>query len=52
MCVALCVSLQTVCKLLTLFPDQLYSQLLDWLSRLARSVKVCVCVYVCVCVGV
>ena len=31
---------QIVCKLLALFPDQMYSQLLEWLSRLARNIKV------------
>ena len=31
---------QTVCKLLSQFPDQFYSQLLEWLSRLARNIKV------------
>ncbi|CAI8007037.1 Condensin-2 complex subunit D3, partial [Geodia barretti] len=30
----------TVCKLLSQFPDQFYSQLLEWLSRLARNIKV------------
>ena len=31
---------QMVCKLLSQFPDQFYSQLLEWLSRLARNIKV------------
>jgi condensin-2 complex subunit D3 len=30
----------SVCKLLTLFPDQLYSQLLEWLYRLSMNEKI------------
>ena len=31
---------QVVCHLLAVFPDQLYSHMLDWIYRLSRTVKV------------
>ena len=31
---------QVVCKLLSLFPDEIYSQLLEWIYKFSRNTKI------------